>query len=399
MKEKHPMQAMVYRRYGGPEVLRLETVAEPTPGPNDVLVQVHAASLNAADVYLLKGEPAMLRLSAGLREPKRPILGVDIAGKVVALGSHVTQFQPGDAVYGDLSGCGCGGFAEYVCARADALALKPDGLTFAQAASVPLAAVTALQGLRLAGPITAGQQVLIHGASGGVGTFALQLAKSFGATVTAVCSTRNVELARALGADYVIDYTQADFTAGGQRYDLIFVANGNRALADYRRAVRRGGCCIVVGGDIGTIMRATLLGPLLSLGGNTDASGSPSPSQRDLTFISGLLDSGALVPVVDRCFPLRELPEALRYRAAGTHAAKSSSRGKDVAAVPPAATSLPSLGLRDAPDTSAGGTVAAETRYAAPIPLGRIGNAVEAAAMYWPERHHDGFNTWPQRLQ
>ena len=312
------MQAMIYRRYGGPEVLRLEAVAEPTPGPNDVLVQVHAASLNAADSYLLKGEPALLRLSSGLREPKHPILGTDIAGRVAAVGSHVTQFQPGDAVYGDLSECGFGGFAEYVCAHEDALALKPVALTFEQAAAVPMAAVTALQGLRAGGQVTAGQDVLIHGASGGVGMFALQLASSFGAKVTAVCSTKNVELARTLGADHVIDYTQEDFSRGGRRYDLILVANGKRSLAEYRRVVRPGGRCIVTGGAIRQIIGATLFGPMLSLGGNiTVRNLLARPSQRDLVFLSGLLDAGEVVPMIDRCYPLRELPEALRYHMAG----------------------------------------------------------------------------------
>lgn len=322
------MQAMIYRRYGGPDVLRLEAVAEPTPGPNDVLVHVHAASLNAADTYLLRGEPALLRLTSGLRGPKRPILGADIAGRVVAVGSNVTQFQPGDAVYGDLSGCGLGGFAEYVCAREDALALKPAGLTFEQAAAVPMAAVTALQGLRAAGPVTAGDEVLIHGASGGVGTFALQLARSFGATVTAVCSTRNVEQARTLGANHVVDYTQEDFSQSGRRYDLILVANGKRSLGEYRRALRTGGRCIVAGGAIRQIIGATLLGPALSLGwGITVRNLLARPSQRDLAFLSALLDAGEVVPVVDRCFPLRELPEALRYRAAGL------ARGKIVISV------------------------------------------------------------------
>jgi len=317
------VQAMLYRRYGGPEVLRLETVAEPAPGPDDVQVQVHAASLNAADAYLLKGEPALLRLSSGLRGPKRPILGADIAGTVVAIGSRVTQFQPGDAVYGDLSGFGFGGFAEYVCAPERALALKPERLSFEQAAAVPLAGVTALQALRAGGPVTAGQQVLVHGASGGVGTFAVQLARSFGATVTAVCSTRKVELARSLGADHVVDYTQEDFTQSDRRYDLILVVNGNRPLTAYRRALRPGGCCVVAGGAIPQILTATLLGPALSLAwGVSVRNVLAQPSQTDLTFLSGLLEAGEVVPVVDRCFPLRELPEALRYRAAGRASGK-----------------------------------------------------------------------------
>lgn len=313
------MQAMIYRRYGGPEVLRLESVAEPAPGPGDVLVRVHAAALNAADTYLMRGEPALMRLSFGLRGPKRPILGADIAGRVAAVGANVTQFQPGDAVYGDLAGCGFGGFAEYVCAREDALALKPAGLSFEQAAAVPMAAVTALQGLRAGGALAAGQAVLIHGASGGVGTFAIQLARASGAHVTAVCSPRNVEQARALGADHVVDYTQEDFAEHGPRYDMILVANGARTLAEYRRALRPGGRCIVSGGAIRQIMAATLLGPALSLRwGVTVRALVARPSQGDLRLLGGLLDAGTVVPVVDRCFPLRELPEALRYWAGQT---------------------------------------------------------------------------------
>lgn len=312
------MQAMMYRRYGGPEVLRLETAPQPTPGPDDVLVRVHASSLNAADTYLLRGEPALMRLSFGLRGPKRPILGADVAGQVEAVGSRVTRLQPGDAVYGDLSGCGLGGFAEYVCAPADLLALKPERLSYAQAAAVPLAGVTALQGLRAAGPIGVGQAVLIHGASGGVGTFAVQLAKAFGATVTAVCSPRNVELAQQLGADHVIDYTHEDVVQGGRRYDVVIVANGNRSLAEYRRALRPGGRCIIVGGAIPQIMAATLFGPLWSLGGGARVRAlMAQPSRSDLEFLNNLIAAGSVTPVIDRCFPLAELPEALRYREAG----------------------------------------------------------------------------------
>jgi NADPH:quinone reductase-like Zn-dependent oxidoreductase len=312
------MQAMTYQMYGAPDVLQLTTVARPVPGAGEVLVQIHAASLNQADLYLLRGEPLPLRLSSGLRRPKRPTLGADIAGRVITVGSGVTQFQPGDAVYGDLAACGLGGFAEYVCARAEALAPKPASLSFAQAAAVPMAAVTALQGLRAAGPVAEGERVLIHGASGGVGTFAVQLAKVMGAHVTAVCSARNVEQARTLGAEHVIDYNQEDFTRDGQRYDLILVVNGQRSLAEYRRALSPRGRLVVVGGDVGTIMRATLFGPVVSLAHSiTVRSLVGRPNRDDLPFVGQLLDSGVVVPVIDRCYPLGELPEAMRYLATG----------------------------------------------------------------------------------
>jgi NADPH:quinone reductase-like Zn-dependent oxidoreductase len=312
------VQAMTYQAYGAPDVLQLTTVARPVPGPGEVLVQVQAASLNQADLYLLRGEPLPLRLSSGLRRPKRPTLGADIAGRVVTVGSGVIQFQPGDAVYGDLSACGLGGFAEYVCARAEALAPKPSSLSFAQAAAVPMAAVTALQGLRATGPVAAGERVLIHGASGGVGTFAIQLAKAMGAHVTAVCSTRNVEQARTLGAEHVIDYTQEDFTRDDRRYDLILVVNGRRSLAEYRRALSPRGRLVVAGGDVGTIMRATLLGSVVSLAHSiTVRSLVGRPGRDALLFVGQLLDSGVIVPVIDRCYPLGELPEAIRYLATG----------------------------------------------------------------------------------
>jgi NADPH:quinone reductase-like Zn-dependent oxidoreductase len=312
------VQAMIYRAYGAPDVLQVATVATPVPGAGEVLVQVHAASLNQADLYLLRGEPLPLRLSSGLRRPKRPTLGADIAGQVITVGGGVTQFQPGDAVYGDLAACGFGGFAEYVCARAEVLAPKPASLSFAQAAAVPMAAVTALQGLRAAGPVAAGERVLVHGASGGVGTFAVQLARAMGAQVTAVCSARHVEQARTLGAEHVIDYAQEDFTRDGQRYDLILVVNGRRSLAEYRRALSPRGRLVVAGGDVGTIMQATLLGPVVSLAHSiTVRSLLARPSRDDLLFVGQLLDSGVVVPVIDRCYPLRELPEAMRYLGSG----------------------------------------------------------------------------------
>lgn len=322
------VQAMIYRQYGTPELLRMEVVAKPTPEADEILVEVHAAALNAADNYLLRGKPLFMRLSSGLQRPKRPTLGADIAGRVVAIGSRVTRFRSGDEVYGDLSACGFGGFAEYVCAREDALALKPARLNFEQAAAVPMAGVTALQGLRAAGPVAAGEQVLIHGASGGVGTFALQLAKAQGAHVTAVCSTQNVAQAQALGADHVIDYKQDDFARESRRYDLILVVNGGRSLAEYRRVLNPQGRIVVVGGAIGQIMQALLLGPALSrIHSMTVRNLLARPSWHDLEAIRQLLESGAIMPVIDCCYPLGELPAAMRYFAAG-HA-----RGKVVITV------------------------------------------------------------------
>src|SRR6266581_8006645 len=215
------MKSLVFHTYGSPNVLKLEEIEKPTPQDNEVLVKVLAASAAAGDWRLLRADPFLVRLSSGLLKPKHTILGAAMAGRVEAVGRNVTQFQPGDEVFGDLTKCGWGAFAEYVCAREEAFALKPANVTFEEAAAVPLAAVTALQGLRAKGQIQPGQKVLIYGASGGVGTFAVQIAKSFGADVTGVCSTRNVDMVRSLGADHVIDYTQADFTKNGQRYDLI----------------------------------------------------------------------------------------------------------------------------------------------------------------------------------
>jgi len=227
-KEETHMKAIVYHTYGSPDVLKLEEVQKPVPQDDEVLVKVHATSVNAGDwAHLLRGKPFLMRLMGfGLLKPKNKILGAAMAGRVEAVGRNVKQFQPGDEIFGDVSKCGWGAFAEYVCAREDALALKPANVTFEEAAAVPLAAVTALQGLRAKGQIKLGQQVLIHGAGGGVGTFAVQIAKAFGAEVTAVCSTRNVDMVRSLGADQVIDYTQEDFTKNGQRYDFIFAVNG-----------------------------------------------------------------------------------------------------------------------------------------------------------------------------
>ena len=319
------MKAIVYTHYGPPEVLELQEVAPPVPKDHQVLVHVQAASANALDFRRFTSTSLLGRLlDSVLLKAIHTVLGVDIAGRVEAVGAAVTQFQPGDEVFG----AGTGAFAEYACADANQVAPKPANLSFEAAAAVPVAAVTALQGLRDQGQIAVGQQVLIHGASGGVGTFAVQLAKALGAEVTAVCSTRNVDLARSLGADHVIDYTQADFSRHGRRYDLILAVNGNHPLRDYWRALRPSGMAVVLGGSLAQFFQGVLLGPLVSrIGRKKVRSFIASIHQTDLVFLKELLEAGKVVPVIDRCYPLGETAEAIRYLVAG-HA-----RGKVVITV------------------------------------------------------------------
>jgi NADPH:quinone reductase-like Zn-dependent oxidoreductase len=309
------MKAVVCTKYGPPDVLQLRDVEEPILNDSEVLVQVHAASINYGDWGLLRGRPFFLRLTeGGLREPKIKILGGDVAGRVEAVGRSAKQFQPGDEVFGDLSTCGRGGFAEYVCAPEGKFAPKPADISFEEAAAVPMAGVVALQGLRDEGQIQPRQKVLINGASGGVGTFAVQIAKSFGAEVTAVCSTRNSDMARSIGADQVIDYTQEDFTQSGQRYDLILAANGYHPISDYRRALRPQGIYVCSGGSLAQIFQSMLLGSLMSgSGGKQLGNLLYRQDTGDLAFMKELLESGKVVPVIDRCYPLDELPEAFRY--------------------------------------------------------------------------------------
>jgi NADPH:quinone reductase-like Zn-dependent oxidoreductase len=323
------MKAIVYHKYGPPDVLELKEVEKPIPKDNEILVKVHAASANAYDWHLLRADPFLVRLmGGGFLKPKNQILGADLAGRVETVGRNVKQFQPGDEVFGDLSGCGCGGFAEYVCAREDALMLKPANMTFEEAAAVPMAAVTALQGLRDKGKIQSGQKVLINGASGGVGTFAVQIAKSFGVEVTAVCSTRNLDLVRSIGADQVIDYTKEDFTQNVQRYDLILAANGYHPILDYKRALSPTGMYVMAGGSMAQIFQAMLLGPWISMTGSKKMGGlSARPNQKDLVFMKELLEAGKVVPVIDRRYTLSEVADALRYLEEG-HA-----RGKVVITV------------------------------------------------------------------
>jgi NADPH:quinone reductase-like Zn-dependent oxidoreductase len=323
------MKAMVYTEYGPPDVLQLKEVEKPTPRDNEVLVKVHAVSINYPDWGFVRGKPFIVRLmGAGLLKPKNTILGSDMAGRVEAVGPNVKQFQPGDEVYGDLSGCGWGGFAEYVAVSENALALKPANMTFEEAAAVPMAAVVALQGLRNQGQIQPGQKVLIYGASGGNGTFAVQLAKYFGTEVTGVCSTRNLDMVRSIGADHVIDYTQEDFIQNEQRYDLILATAGYRSIFDYKRALNPKGIYVSIGGSLAQTFQALLLGPFISMTGTKKMGAlAAKPNTSDLAFMKELLEAGKVVPVIDRHYPLSEVAEALRYYGAG-HA-----RGKVVITV------------------------------------------------------------------
>jgi NADPH:quinone reductase-like Zn-dependent oxidoreductase len=310
------MKAITYTQYGSPDVIELKEVEKPTPKEDEVLIKIHAASVNAADWHYLRGTPLLFRLSSGLLKPKNIFLGADVAGRVEAVGRNITKFKPGDQVFGDLSESGRGTFAEYVCAPENALVLKPANISFEEAAAVPVAAVTALQGLRK-GQIQPGQKVLINGASGGVGTFAVQIAKSFGTDVTAVCSTKKVDMVRSIGADHVIDYTREDFTRNGERYDLILAANGYRSISDYKRALSSTGVYAMSGGDTAQMVEAMLLGPWMSRNGQKMGNLLAKPNNADLAFMRELLEAGNVVPVIDRCYPLSEVADAIRYLEAG----------------------------------------------------------------------------------
>ncbi len=318
------MKAIVYTEYGSPAVLQFKDIEKPTPKANEVLVKVQAASANPADWHLMRGEPFLARFANGLLKPKNTRLGADVAGRVEAVGGSVTQLQVGDTVFGELSLDGLGSFAAYVCVPEALLALKPANLTCEQAAAVPLAAFTALQGLRDKGQLRPGQKVLINGASGGVGTFAVQIAKALGAAeVTGVCSTRNLDLVRSLGADHVIDYTQTDFTRTGQRYDLIFDAVGNRSVADLKRALAPAG----IGSVAGFTSLALLFQHMLLGGKQVGLMETAKANQKDLLILKELLEAGKIVPVIDRRYPLAETAEAIRYLETGR------ARGKVVITV------------------------------------------------------------------
>jgi NADPH:quinone reductase-like Zn-dependent oxidoreductase len=306
------MKAVVYTKYGSPDVLQLKDVEKPTPKDNEVLVKVFASSINSWDWDLLRGT-FMVRLG-GLLKPKYKILGADISGRVEAVGKNTTQFQPGDEVYGDISGCGWGGFAEYVSVPENVLALKPANLTFEEAAAAPQAAVAALQGLRDKRQIQPGQKVLINGAGGGMGTFAIQIAKSFGAEVTAVDKSGKLDMMRSIGADYVIDYTQEDFTKKGLLYDLILDMSAFRSISDYVRSLGPQGIHVIVGGSTRRFIQALFLGQRPSITeGKKVSLLMHKPNNKDLDILKELLESGKVKPVIDRCFPLNEVSDAFRY--------------------------------------------------------------------------------------
>ena len=333
------MKAIVYNRYGSPDVLELAEIDKPVVGDDEVLVRVHAAAVNPADWHVMRGLPYVARMIFGLRKPRPAVLASDIAGQVEAVGKNATRFGPGDEVFGRTrtshrpdrpAAVDTGGCAEYACVLEDLLALKPASLTFEQAAAIPLAALTALQALRDAGQVQPGQKVLVNGASGGVGTFAVQIAKSFGTEVTGVCSTGNVDMVRSIGADQVIDYTREDFTQSEHRYDLI-LDTADRSLSDCRRALTPAGTLVVIGGSagrwingLGRAYRARLLSPFVR---------QRLPpfltrwSRQDLQVLKDLIEAGKVMPVIDRTYPLGEAREAMRYLEAG-HA-----RGKIVITV------------------------------------------------------------------
>ena len=308
------MKAILFRKYGLSDVLHLEEVEKPTPKDDELLIEVHAVSINDWDWQLLQGIPFINRTMAGLLKPtKIQILGCDIAGRVEAVGKNVKRFRAGDEVFGDLSGCGFGGFAEYVCARENALALKPETMTFEQAAATPQAGLLALQGLREKGELQPGAKVLINGASGGAGTFAVQLAKSFGAEVTGVCSTKKMDFVRSVGADHVIDYTQEDFTKNGQQYDRILDMQAHHSILDCKRSLRANGVYAFVGGTDARAFQAIFMGPLISMTGSKKMGLLLHKPNKDLALMTELIASGKVSAVVDRLYPLSETAEAMRY--------------------------------------------------------------------------------------
>ena len=311
------MKAIVFAKYGSPDVLQLKEVAKPVPQDNEVLIKIHASSVNPFDWRTMRAKPFFIRLKEGLLKPKNKRLGADFSGQIEAVGRKAKQFQPGDKVFGICSGA----FAEYVCVNEDEIALQPAGATFEEAAALPIAAITALQGLRDKGQLQPGQQVLINGASGGVGTFAVQIAKSFGAEVTGVCSTKKLALVSSIGADHVIDYTKENFTQNGQCYDLIFDAAAYHSLSDYQRALSPQGVYVWIGGSLAMILKIMLSRSkkftLLSAKKN----------KKDFNLLKELFETGQVKAVIDRSYPLREVAEAIRYLEAG------KARGKVVITV------------------------------------------------------------------
>ena len=308
------MKAIVYEKYGSPDVLELKQVEIPVPKDNEVLIKVQAAAINSWDWDMLTGRPLAYRLLSGLLKPKKTnILGCDIAGRIEAVGRNIKQFHPGDDVFGDLCEGSWGGFAEYVCARENELALKPAAMTYEEAAATPQAGLLALQGLCDKREVKPGQSVLINGAGGGVGTFAIQMARSFGAEVTGVDSTAKLDMLRSLGADHVIDYTQEDFTRNGLCYDLILDVKTDRSIFDYRRALRPHGIYVTVGGRSARILQLVSLGSLLSMAGSKKLTLILHKPNKGLNILSKLVETGKVYPVIDRCFPLSETAEAFQY--------------------------------------------------------------------------------------
>ncbi len=322
------IKAVSYTQYGSPDVLKVIKIKKPVPKENEVLVKIHAASANPADWHMIRGKPLFSRISFGLFKPKNTIPGIDISGVIESVGKNVTGLKPGDEVFGE---CGWGGgFAEYVCASEKSLVKKPKNITFEEAASITVAAITALQGLRHKGAFITGQNVLINGASGGVGTFAVQIAASFGAKVTAVCSSRNTDLVQSIGARNVIDYTKEDFTKSNQKYDFILDAVGNRSVSDYKQALTPNGKCVIVGfTTLGRLFQHAILGSLQSLskGKTIVLMGTAQPNKKDLEILKSYLESGSINPVIDRKYSLNNAAKAMHYLE------KGHARGKVIISV------------------------------------------------------------------
>lgn len=322
------MKAIVYTTYGSPDVLELQEVEKPTPKENELLIKVMAASVNPLDWHKMRADPFLVRLSEGLLKPKDNRLGADLAGRVEAVGRNVKTFQVGDEVFGEIS---VGSFAEYVCTTEDKLVLKPTNISFEETAAVPVAALTAIQSLRAKGEIQPGQKVLVNGASGGVGSFTVQLAKAFGAEVTGVCSAKNFDLVRSLGADHVVDYSKEDFTKTGQSYDFIIDNVGNRTILDMKRALTPTGKCVIVGfTSMRLLFQAILLGLLISKkkGQSLGLMSVAQMNTADLGYIKTLIEAGKVKPAIDRRYPLNEVPDAIRYLETGR------ARGKVVITIP-----------------------------------------------------------------
>ena len=322
------MKAIIQTGYGVPSnVLEIREIEKPVPKANEILIKIKAASITFGDLAAVKGEPFIARLSLGLKEPKIKTPGKDVAGIIEAVGHNVKEFKPGDKVFGDLSESGWGAYAEYVSAPEGALVHMPDNISFDEAAAVPESGVVALQGLRGKGQIKPGQKVLVYGASGGIGTFAVQIAKSFDTEVTGVCSTRNLKLVKSLGADHVVDYTQEDFVESGELYDLILATAGYRSIFDYKRALKPDGRYVATGGDMKQIFQPMLLGPWVSNEGRKMTNLVMKPDKEDLTYLKELIETGKVSPVIDKSYPLNELAQALQYYAEGR------SRGKVVVTI------------------------------------------------------------------